>query len=234
MEESNFRGSRVLEVGAGLGHFLDKIMDRHVPRSGIAALEFSTTGIETLRRKGYLALQEDIRTADVEPGFDAIFLFQVVEHMDGLDELFRRLSDLLAPRGRVFISVPHGKNADFFKKSGWLLEMPPNHIGLWSRPAFAIIGPRHNLEVREIDLEPFSLRGFVKQDIGSSYLRRTQKAGTLANWARSKRTGRNGKLIGVACAAAMAPLRIPVWIQAAKGGEQMCGSFWVEFRKAVP
>jgi len=36
-----FAGERVLEVGAGQGSFLDKIVDSLVPRGGITALEYS-------------------------------------------------------------------------------------------------------------------------------------------------------------------------------------------------
>jgi hypothetical protein len=73
LEEDNFHGERVLEVGAGFGLFLDKIVDKRVPQSGVTALEFSSEAIRILRGKGYFAVQDDIRRANLVPGFDAIF-----------------------------------------------------------------------------------------------------------------------------------------------------------------
>jgi hypothetical protein len=40
LSQKCFRGQRVLEVGSGFGHFLDKIADTYVAKSGITALEF--------------------------------------------------------------------------------------------------------------------------------------------------------------------------------------------------
>jgi SAM-dependent methyltransferase len=231
LDRDDFHGERVLEVGAGFGHFLDKIADIRVPRSGITALEFSDDAVRTLQEKGYCAISSDIRHASLVPGFDAIFLFQVVEHMDHLDQLFDRLCSLVTVGGRIILSVPNGNGVDFQEWSGSLLEMPPNHIGRWSRSAFQIIASRFNLEIRTIDEQPFSLTGFIRTDIAYSYLRKTQKSGTFANWTRAKRNARNGKLIGVACAIAFAPSRIPIWVEASRRRGEIHGSFWVEFRR---
>lgn len=229
LERDGFQGQRVLEVGAGFGLFLDKIANKQVPRSGVTALEFSDKAIEVLREKGYQVLHEDIRSVDLEPGFDAVFLFQVVEHMDGLDSLFSRLAELVRMGGRIFISVPNTRKVDFQESSGSLLDMPPNHIGRWSRSAFPIIAAAHHLEVNTIDVQPFTIASFIKEDIAFSYLRKTQESGTLLNWSRAQRGTKGGKLLGAAFAVASAPLRAPVWWRAAAAGREIGGSFWVDF-----
>jgi len=231
LEKDGFEGQRVLEVGAGFGAFLDKIADDHAPRSGITALEFSNRAIEVLREKGYRAIQEDIRSVDLEPGFDAVFLFQVVEHLDGLDLLFSRLAELVRVGGRVFISVPNAGKVDFQESSGSLLDMPPNHIGRWSRSAFPIIAAAHHLEVNTVDVQPFAIASFIKEDIGYGYLRKAQESGTLLNWSRAQRGTKGGKLLGAAFAVACAPLRVPVWCRAAAAGQEIGGSFWVDFAR---
>ncbi|MGD0294493.1 MAG: class I SAM-dependent methyltransferase [Terracidiphilus sp.] len=230
LEESGCKAERALEVGAGYGLFLDKIVDKYVPRSGVIALEFNQTSIAVLRQKGYNAIQEDIRSADLLPGYDVIFLFQVVEHMDNLDQLFSRLSKLAAKNGRVFISVPNPKCVDFQEESGSLLDMPPNHIGRWSRLAFEIITARAGFTINAIEVEPFSLATFIRQDIVFSYLRKAQQSGTILNWSRSKRSTRVGKLLGAGFAIAAAPFRIPVWFRASRT-DDIGNSIWVELTK---
>jgi SAM-dependent methyltransferase len=232
LENNDFHSERVLEVGAGFGHFLDKIADKRVPRSGITALEFSSDAVEVLREKGYRAISGDVRRVELSPGFDAIFLFQVVEHMDNLDLLFCRLSELATQKGRIFMSVPNGKKVDFQESSGSLLDMPPNHIGRWSRSALEIIAAAHGLEIKAFDVEPFSIPRFMREDIGYSYLRRAQQRGTLSNWSRTKRSGRGGKLLGGAFAMAYAPLRAPVWLRASAASHEIGGALWVEITRS--
>lgn len=226
----NFRAERVLEAGSGFGVFLDKIVDTFVPRSGITALEYNDTAAETLRRKGYFALQQDLRTASLTQPFDAIFLFQVLEHMDDLDSLFTCIRGLLAEDGLLFVAVPNPKRITFNEHNGSLLDAPPNHIGRWSSAAFQILGARHGLRLDRLEVEPFSLGEFIKQDVAYSYLRRGQQAGTVANWSRALRSASYGKLVGAAVAALSAPRRINIWRKAARSGK-LGGSLWVKFTK---
>jgi SAM-dependent methyltransferase len=230
LQESAFHGGRVLEVGAGFGHFLDKIADKYVPRSGVTALEYDAASIAILRGKEYCTVQGDIRGADIVPGFDAIFLFQVVEHMDHLDLLFSRLHELVARGGRVYIAVPNPRHTDFQESSGSLLDMPPNHIGRWSRSAFEIMTAAAGMRISALEVEPLSLSAFIKQDIAYSYLRKAQRSGTIWNWSLAKRAKGRGKLLTAAFAMAAAPLRVPVWLRAIRarsGG----GSMWVELTR---
>jgi SAM-dependent methyltransferase len=231
LETRRFSAQRVLEVGAGYGLFLDKIADRFVPRRGIVALEFNDTSAAELKSKGYTVIQQDIRSASLGPGFDAIFLFQVVEHMDRLDALFARLRALLAASGVVYMAVPNPSRIAFNEAHASLLDMPPNHIGRWSPEALRLLGSRHGLNVDEVDFEPFSISEYVKQDLIYAYLRRSHRPRTFANWSRSLRSGPAGKMIGGAVALMGAPSRVPVWRQARAHGE-LGGSLWARLSHA--
>jgi SAM-dependent methyltransferase len=233
LESSRVSARRVLEVGAGLGLFLDKIVDRYVPRSGITALEFGDASMAALEAKGYQAHQEDIREAHLEQGFNAIFMFQVVEHMDRLDLLFARLGELLAPLGNAYISVPNPRCIEFNEQNASLMDIPPNHIGRWSALAFERLSHRHGLRLEAIETEPFSLVGFAMTDIGYSYLRRAQRSGSLTNWSRAQRSKRAGKLLGVGLALLFAPLRAPVWVKAARQRRQLGGCLWAKLSRSA-
>ncbi len=230
LEVIDFRAERVLEVGSGLGFFLDKLAGRFVPASGITALEYHDNAIRSLHKKGYTAIQADFREVELEPGFDAIFLFQVLEHMDRLDLLFARLNTLLRPGGIAIVSVPNSEQIWFNELNGLLLDNPPNHIGRWSRKSLDLIGARHGLNLDKFEVQPFALSDYIRQDIGSSYLRRTQRPGTLANWSRIRRSRPYGRLVGLMAAAAYAPLRLNAWRRAAKA--RLGGSYWAMYRKA--
>lgn len=230
LSSMSFYGARVLEAGSGVGFFLDKIVDKYVPRSGVVALEFSDAAIKVLREKGYVALQEDLRSAGLAECFDAIFMFQVVEHMDRLDSLFANVSRLLRNHGVLFIAVPNPRFTAFNEQNGALLDMPPNHIGRWTPAAFQILGTRHGLRLDRHEIEPFSLGPFIIRDIADSYIRRSQSAGTLENWSRRYRLAKYGKLIEGAAAAVAAPCRMNVWRRAASARD-LGNSLWAKFTK---
>jgi SAM-dependent methyltransferase len=95
-------GSRVLEVGCGLGDLL----------AGLSASE--AIGIDISPRMIEIARDRhpglDLRVADVERGelpagpFDAIVLSDVIGHLDDIQRALERLRPLLAPGGRMIVT----------------------------------------------------------------------------------------------------------------------------------
>jgi SAM-dependent methyltransferase len=179
-------------------------------------------------------LQGDLRTADLVQPFDAIFMFQVVEHMDGLDSLFARLFQLLRDDGLMFIAVPNPKWITFLEQNDIWLDIPPNHIGRWLPAAFQILGVRHRLRLDRHEIEPFSLGAFIIADVFLSYWRRAEQAGTMQNWSRSLRSKPTnyGKLLEAAVVALSAPRRINIWRKAASSGD-LGLSLWTKFTKVA-
>jgi SAM-dependent methyltransferase len=231
LSSMNFHATRVLEVGSGFGLFLDKIVGEYVSRSGIVALEFSDEAVRVLRGKGYVTLQDDLRNAGLDGCFDAMFMFQVVEHMDCLDGLFANVSRLLRNHGLLFIAVPNSRFIAFNEQNGSLLDAPPNHIGRWTPTAFQIVGSRYGLRLDCHEIEPFSLGSFAIRDTADSYIRRSQNPGTMENWSRALRPSRYGKrIIEGAVAALSVPGRIDVWRRAA-GAADLGSSLWTKFTK---
>ncbi len=230
LSSQNSRMDSVLEIGAGFGHFLDKVAGTYVPASGVHAIEYHDVKVSKLTQKGYTAIDKDVRTLQLDRTFDAIFMFQVVEHMDDLDTLFAKLSSLLSRSGLLFISVPNAKRIDFQEAHASLRDMPPNHIGRWSVDAFRIIGARHALRMEKHETEPFSLAAFAKKDLHFFYLRRSQEAGTIENWSRSFRAKALGKWLGSAVAGLNAPRRFRVWSEAASRAD-LGTALWVMFRR---
>lgn len=224
--------NRVLEIGAGFGLFLDKLMAHHEGKPVVVATEYGLPALQQLRAKGYDARDTDVRDLDdVEP-FDLICGFQVLEHLGELDRLADTLERLLKPGGYAMFAVPDIATLSFNARHQSMLDMPPNHIGRWTREAFAMFGRKCGLELVEFDTEPHRIAEFIKMDIAYSYLRKSQRPGTMANWSRRKRSTRFGKLVGVGMALALAPLRIPGWFEAARRTD-LGGSSFALFRKPL-
>src|SRR5213078_2279110 len=106
----------VLEIGSGFGYFLRQIAPRLLPRERVVAVEYNDHARERLAQEGFVTYGDDIRSPryDALRGrFEAVFLFQVLEHMDGLADVVRRLDELLRPGGSVYVAVPNGGRIEF-------------------------------------------------------------------------------------------------------------------------
>jgi hypothetical protein len=81
-------------------------------------------------------------------------MFQTLEHMADLETLFAQIRSILAPQGSVFVSFPNAEATDFQESTTGLWDMPPNHVGRWTRTALERFAVRHGFSVVETKLEP--------------------------------------------------------------------------------
>jgi SAM-dependent methyltransferase len=150
--------ARLLEVGAGDGAFLDRLP----PTFDVLAADFDVGAVDRLRAKGYPAQIGSL--ADIEEGdFDAVCLFQTLEHMADVDGVFRELRRLLRPHGSAFISVPNAAATAVQEELTGLWDMPPNHVARWSEPALRAAAARQAFDVIGITHEPVGTRRIAQQ-----------------------------------------------------------------------
>jgi SAM-dependent methyltransferase len=147
---------RVLDIGAGQGHFLD-LLRRELPGGECAGVEFNEEMAQRARARGhtvYLDAAPDVLTAAGAGGlFDAVCMFQVIEHVDDPLSFIGTALRLLKPGGLLILSVPD--NAGPVRHfSADLTELPPHHVSRWRASTFEIGLPRLGLEVLRTAREP--------------------------------------------------------------------------------
>ena len=224
--------ARILEIGSGEGHFLDKISPRFFKRENVFCTEYHPDAVSVLCAKGYRVFSCGIEEAPLAPAsFEAIFLFQVVQCMDGLDALFLRLHALLRPGGSLFIAVPNPLRVAYNETTRSLTPAPPIHIGRWKPASFRAIAARTGLKVEAIEVEPFSFRTFAQMDIAYYYLRQSQQTGTLANSVRSRKATKWRRLLEGGAALVYAPARMVLWARRRPELSQLGVSLWAKLRK---
>ncbi|MEZ4703262.1 MAG: class I SAM-dependent methyltransferase [Rhodothermales bacterium] len=224
----------LLELGAGDGAFVRRIAPELIPPSHVLCTEYSPYGRDAIERLGVACRMQDVRALPLDEfagRFDVICLFQVLEHLDRLDALFERFGQLSTPAGQVFIAVPNDARVTFNETHGSLLDMPPNHIGRWTRPAFEAIAGRHGWRVEAHAVEPERRRAQVARYITYRYMRKRQDSGAWAN--RIERI-RPAPLRRGAQAAAAALYALGAWRQIAALVQTpgLGDSQWVHLRKA--
>lgn len=104
-------GMTVLDLGCGWGS-LSLWIAEHFPNCRIAALSNSTRQRSFIEsRAASLGLSNlsvmtcDMRDFDIQESFDRIVSVEMFEHMRNYELLLRRVSNWLAPHGRVFVHV---------------------------------------------------------------------------------------------------------------------------------
>jgi SAM-dependent methyltransferase len=103
---------RILDIGCGSGHavtrFLGKTedhvigIDMHPPNVAYAEKHFGHLGL----RFSCIDAQELSSTGEV---FDVVVLADVLEHLDDPSSILKMAVDLLAPDGRLLVTVPNGR-----------------------------------------------------------------------------------------------------------------------------
>lgn len=97
------RGARVLDVGCGNGEFLVAARERGFEARG---LDFSDAARDACARRGVPAERGDFLTHAFDRPFEAITLWDVIEHLDHPHAFAVRARALLAPGGLFVLKVP--------------------------------------------------------------------------------------------------------------------------------
>lgn len=175
---------RLLEIGAGDGAFVRRLVPSLIPPERVLCTEFSAYGREQIERLGIHCVAEDVRALEDPPEgpFNTICLFQVLEHLDQPDDVFAALTRLSTPDAHLFIAVPNERRIAYNEAHESLLDMPPNHVGRWTRAAFEAVAMRHPWRLVEHEVESGRPKEQVIGHATYRYMRQRQRPGTLAHY----------------------------------------------------
>ncbi len=224
----------VLEIGSGFGYFLGQLAPDHVAAEQVIALEYSDAGRAQLAAKGFQAMACDVRSASLDPWcgqLAAVFLFQVLEHMDDLHALTSRLNELTRPGAAIFVAVPNHDRTAFNEAHASLCDMPPNHISQWTPQALQRLADTAGWRLDRCEREPFRWSAFMRGDLVYAHMRRAQTPGTLSNKVRSRPRSGARQVAEAAVALAAMPARIPHWLAAVGRARSLGNSLWVRYQR---
>ncbi|GAC1440556.1 MAG: hypothetical protein NVSMB58_37640 [Terriglobales bacterium] len=151
------RGSSVLDVGCGKGAFLAIASQRGMRTRG---LELNASAADFARSAGLEVSTETVSDhAKANPErYDAVCSFQVLEHIPCV---YRYIGDCIAalkPGGILVFGVPN--NDGFLKYAEAVLNMPPHHMGLWTKKSLMALCGIFGLDVIAIETEPLQEIGW--------------------------------------------------------------------------
>lgn len=146
-QDSNFVVSKLVDVGAGYGIFLEEWKSRF-PMVQALAVEPSISLAGECRRKGFEVLECVLEDVNSHEGFaDLVVCFEVLEHVHEPLSFVKSLSKLARPGGYVFVSTLCIDGFDLqslWEKSTQI--SPPHHINFISVEGFKRLFKRAGLE----------------------------------------------------------------------------------------
>jgi SAM-dependent methyltransferase len=180
---AEYRTGPLLEIGAGNGALLRALGCAGWPADTLLGLEYSSSGTRAMRAANLDCRAVDARDLIADEPFVVICMFQVLEHLDALDDLFAKL-DTLSQRGTdLFLSVP---NRDWQRDNealGIACDVPPNPISLWKPDHLRQLAARFGWAVRAIKAEPVTRAGAARYAFAERFLSAAATAGSTANLA---------------------------------------------------
>lgn len=142
---------RVIDIGCATGEFLS-LLPNGIDKHGI---EVSDEAAEVARSKGIDVLTASVLDLQVsELGqFDLVLAFDVVEHIDDQQGLFRRLSDLLEPGGILAVETGNAASrAARMLGSTWSYISLEEHVCAHSRRSMKILA--NSVGLKEVEVWP--------------------------------------------------------------------------------
>jgi 2-polyprenyl-3-methyl-5-hydroxy-6-metoxy-1,4-benzoquinol methylase len=165
----------LLEIGASTGNFIRKIADSLIKKEHILCTEYSEIGIEELKKNGITALAIDVNQLETKANhkrFDFICMFQVLEHLNNYEDLFRVFNYISKEKARVYIAVPNGRRIEFNEKNGGLLDLPPNHLARFNETTISLLANKFGWRINDIKIQNESYLDIMK---GIMYYRSLQR-----------------------------------------------------------
>ena len=223
----------LLEIGAGDGAFVRRIAPALTGRHRVLCTEFSDFGRKAIEAYGIECRPEDIRDLNDDAchdRFDVVCMFQVLEHMDRLDAVFEQIGVLTRSRAHLFVAVPNPARIAFNERNGSLLDMPPNHVGRWTRRSLQTIAGRHGWRELAHEIEPETAARKLRQYAAYRYLRTSQRPTSLANRIERLRTRTIRAPLKIATAALYTAASLPE-IRTLLFAADMGDSQWAHFQR---
>jgi 2-polyprenyl-3-methyl-5-hydroxy-6-metoxy-1,4-benzoquinol methylase len=152
--EDIFDGDRVLEVGCGVGDFVEWLQNNK--NAEAVGLELNVNAAEKAQSLGRSVMAKSINEmAHIERGmFDVVCSFQVLEHVVNPNDFIHQSLQLIKQGGKLIVCVPNDNS--FLKYQYNLFNLPPHHISRWSPRCISNISDLFDIKLLHRINEPLA------------------------------------------------------------------------------
>ncbi|MBY8258203.1 class I SAM-dependent methyltransferase [Vibrio fluvialis] len=185
----------IIEIGAGNGTLINHLINRNISYKSLTAIEYSSFGVECLKKLGVEVYSKSVCDIQFDKTFDTIAMFQVLEHMDNINQTFDAIYNLSNQGANIHIAVPNKRTRFWFMRHQQFLDVPPCHISIWSKSDFLKVCDNHGFELVGYYEQVSTVRDLYKRMILDNFLSRTKIGFKIKNMNK----GLLKKTLGMCC-----------------------------------
>ena len=147
------RGSRILEVGSGLGYLTYALGSEGYDVRGVDISEAAVR--QAADRYGDRYVSEDLfGWSESQAGrYDLVVMTEVIEHLEDVYPFLRACLRMVRPGGHLLITTPNREA--WAPDVAWAADAPPVHLWWFSRASFEAIGARLGCSVSFVDFRTY-------------------------------------------------------------------------------
>jgi SAM-dependent methyltransferase len=139
------KGGRLLELGCATGHFLELARRRYPNPLGI---DISGFAVSQCRKKGLNALEGDFKEMAIQERFDAVCMWDTIEHLAQPREVLEKIASVLRPGGCLFLTTGDlGSWLARVQGVRWRQIHPPEHLFYFTKGSLRAICAQSGMEV---------------------------------------------------------------------------------------
>jgi 2-polyprenyl-3-methyl-5-hydroxy-6-metoxy-1,4-benzoquinol methylase len=153
--------SKLLDVGCGIGYFLEEAIGKKWKVSGT---ELTNEAVEICRKKGIEMHKGDLKDIELaQAGFDVVTSFEVVEHLTNPAEHIKKISLLLRKGGLLYMTTPNFDSINRrLLKDKWNVIEYPEHLCYFNKTSLHHLLIENGFEKIKLRTEGISLGRLLK------------------------------------------------------------------------
>lgn len=145
------KGGKVLDIGCGLGYLLSFLQQDNYGYEvyGVELSEFARKiSEERVGRGRIFESLEHIKKRRMQ--FDAILLFDSMEHIPDQDKLLKDIDALLAPNGKVFVIMPAADSWTATIMGKHWIEYKKDHVLFYTKKGLKQQLEKYNFKIKDM------------------------------------------------------------------------------------
>ena len=154
--QAHRKTGRLLDIGTGTGYFADAMMQRGWE---VDAIEKNAQARVFAKEHFDLDVKPDTALdALSSDSYDVVTLWHVMEHLEHLDAVWQRLSQLLTEKGVLIVAVPNCSSYDAERYGDyWAAYDVPRHLWHFTPVTMQQLASRHGFIMAERHPMPMDL-----------------------------------------------------------------------------
>jgi methionine biosynthesis protein MetW len=162
--------SSVLDIGCGEGKFLSYLRDNQ--QCEVTGLELNAKAIEIAKNNGLdvkAEMVEEHAAANTNK-YDVVTFFQVLEHIEGVDQFLKNAIQCLKPGGQLLVAVPNNNPYFLTYDKYHLLNLPPHHMNWWNAKSLSALSSYYPIQLEKVINQPLGhFTGYTKSYLSNLF-----------------------------------------------------------------